>query len=792
MKSVAVLLPLTSRGGVEELEQSLQAFANSLSNTTFVERDRGGLSIKVFLGVDQDDQPLLSPGSDSEKLSLGEAVFSSLPGPPIATELFVFKHPKGSVCRIWRDLAGAAYDQGFELQVLLGDDVILRTPAWISAVIRTFEEIARERSVPLGFGCVALEDRTFPGFPSFPVLHRTHLEANGGEIFSGDFVNQDADPFLFAAYRRFGAARFARGAQLENRVGGAQAARYPKIPTEAWTLDLLDNTVERLDAFLASRGRQEQLGRQAQMGRPLSLDGVRRYRESESESEPDKWESSPVHIDAWSRRVVTLDFGVPSYRVDLRALERILTLEAMCTAPAGLDVTFILVIDNPGAAEATAELVRRHEGNPRVRIRSHAHNLGASAARNRILTESAAEWVLFLDDDVDPDPSILTACLEAIQRHAHVRGSTCTANDPEFDRDLAAPGPTEISDSSPTADHESEPSSAAALQKATKEQHRQYKDNPQAYASDSTIRNPARAPAPVVGFVGATTFPAPVGVFTAAVHLSGCAFFWNAAATWTSDAMPWGVTANLLVRRRHPDSVRFDPIFPKTGGGEDIDFCLQKAAGGGRFVPAPAIRAQHPWWRGGAPDFGRFFGWAVGDGALIPRYPQHTYRDSAPNSIELMGAAVLLAAALLALCLLGRILGQPVGRADVAWPAATLAALAALPAVVFSEILHDVIRYHLFEPRAYPFIPLGSRRRVLASMVGALIRIASESGRLYGLLRRGEFGPSLLLRRFDWFAGLWPPGIAEERRLRLRKFSLFVGVYALLLSPLRFGRRDSF
>jgi hypothetical protein len=49
--------------------------------------------------------------------------------------------------------------------------------------------------------------------------------------------------------------------------------------------------------------------------------------------------------------------------------------------------------------------------------------------------------------------------------------------------------------------------------------------------------------------------------------------------------MPWAVTANVAFVNT---AAQFDLRFPKTGGGEDIDYCLQVACG--RLVPVPQVR----------------------------------------------------------------------------------------------------------------------------------------------------------------------------------------------------------
>jgi GT2 family glycosyltransferase len=129
-------------------------------------------------------------------------------------------------------------------------------------------------------------------------------------------------------------------------------------------------------------------------------------------------------------------------------------------------------------------------------------NLGAAAARNRGLDESAAEWVLFLDDDVTPKEDTIEEYSRAIQGRA-----------PE----------------------------------------------------DT-----------VVGAIGLTSFPPPETLHTCAVTLSDVTYMFGIAGRLDKPA--WGVTANLLVRRPPKSVLRFrEDCFPKTGGGEDVDFCLRCA-----------------------------------------------------------------------------------------------------------------------------------------------------------------------------------------------------------------------
>lgn len=59
---------------------------------------------------------------------------------------------------------------------------------------------------------------------------------------------------------------------------------------------------------------------------------------------------------------------------------------------------------------------------------------------------------------------------------------------------------------------------------------------------------------------------------------------------------------------------------------------------------AAQAAVHHPLWNGGRRCYGRFFGWALGDGALIPMYPNLCYTNW-PCSAEACGLLLLVAAA---------------------------------------------------------------------------------------------------------------------------------------------------
>lgn len=91
--------------------------------------------------------------------------------------------------------------------------------------------------------------------------------------------------------------------------------------------------------------------------------------------------------------------------------------------------------------------------------------------------------------------------------------------------------------------------------------------------------------------------------------------------------------------RWHPD-LRFNLDFAKTGGGEDIDLCIQA---GHHLVATPRAKVLHPWRASRRQMWIRIFQWTASDGRLVGMYPQFTLRTlpTVPEWIMIMAAWAL-------------------------------------------------------------------------------------------------------------------------------------------------------
>ena len=604
----------------------LNAFAKSLSETSSAEQL---LLTECVVGVDIDD-PVFSTQEARQKICM------ILP----CKVLFVDIKPEnyGMVCRIWNQLARRARN---DFVVLLGDDVVLLDKGWQHRIVNKFHAIAKSTGLPFGAACVALRDVTFPGFPTFPVMHRWHIE-KFGVLIPKQFVNQGADPYLFELYSRFKAAAFEMTCRLENTIGGDNDARYKKHEIN-WRGQILRLSIMHLREFVGGK----------------NPDGI------------------------------CLDVVVPSYRTNnSKLLRHIARLRASVDAY----VRFWIVVDNPlpshlsevgTIANKLNEEQLEKDGNYFVNLISYGQNRGASHARNIGYNYSTADWVLFLDDDVIPDESILDAYIGALRRYP-----------------------------------------------------------------DAKV------------FVGLTELPACVNRWTEMLRTCNIMFFYGVARHMTHP--PWGVTANLMVRgSRHNPTIQFKNIYPKTGGGEDIDFVLQfknwyNKLGVNAVVGVPGAKAQHPWWNNGNLCYGQINGWAWGDSLCIKEWPQKTFLVF-PNWFECITFGVIPFT-----CFSGQF----------------AAGLRMMLAIAGLEHFFRMVRYSSLARNVVG--PKASFWRVIWVAFGAgTIPSAQEMVRVFALVRRLSLYS--LSRRVDWNDGQQPRFKLDVQFGSFLRFIAFTATCLLLV-----------
>ncbi len=252
------------------------------------------------------------------------------------------------------------------------------------------------------------------------------------------------------------------------------------------------------------------------------------------------------------------------------------------------------------------------------------------------------------------------------------------------------------------------------------------------------------------GFVGTSRFPDPVNLFTRGTVASDILTFWSIAETRRESG--WGITANLLVRRNAIGDVRFSQIFPKRGGGEDIDFCLRIVENTGMlFRTASRALVHHPWWDRGSPQYRRFARWAFGDGRLPQLHNRFRYYN-APNLVETLALGVPL-------LVLFSGLGMTNDTKPLEW----------LGLVGLAEFAVEIIRLGT----------KGTRKSgPLTSIEATLVRISNDIGRLAGNLKRTHFLG--FGERFDYFTT--GESIRYERKVACAKFLVFlIGTVLVML-----------
>ncbi len=148
-----------------------------------------------------------------------------------------------------------------------------------------------------------------------------------------------------------------------------------------------------------------------------------------------------------------------------------------------------------------------------------------------------------------------------------------------------------------------------------------------------------------IGFLGLINFPEANTNFTKAIKASGSMDIFNIATRKFSFA--WGATANTMIKRSAMSKIKFSKVYPKSGGGEDVDFFLRvrKQNNYKNFKTLPGAVVYHPWWKNEVIDFTRPFRYGKGNSHLGALNPEYTYYDFF-NTPEVLFLSLLAAIAL--------------------------------------------------------------------------------------------------------------------------------------------------
>ena len=169
-ETIAIGLPITSKGKtLNEMRRNLITLGKSLPSEA-----------RCYLVVDDSDDLL------SGKLN---AWFEHMIGSSVTKWVRTkTAHEAKSgvfpVYTVYNEIVKTAWRDGMEYFVLFGDDISVSCKEWLGCIKHEFAKLAKLASDRYGkdpdfwygFGTVSFRDTTSPGFPTFPIVHKRHLE----------------------------------------------------------------------------------------------------------------------------------------------------------------------------------------------------------------------------------------------------------------------------------------------------------------------------------------------------------------------------------------------------------------------------------------------------------------------------------------------------------------------------------------------------------------------------------------------------------------------------------------
>ena len=103
---------------------------------------------------------------------------------------------------------------------------------------------------------------------------------------------------------------------------------------------------------------------------------------------------------------LSIDVVIPSYNFNEKLIDRIKQIRI----PEGVIVKYFIVIDNPVLKLPAREI----EG---ITLIKNDENKGAHISRNVGIEAGNGEWILFLDDDIKPEPDLITKYYDMIKEN---------------------------------------------------------------------------------------------------------------------------------------------------------------------------------------------------------------------------------------------------------------------------------------------------------------------------------------------------------------------------------------
>jgi Glycosyl transferase family 2 len=262
-------------------------------------------------------------------------------------------------------------------------------------------------------------------------------------------------------------------------------------------------------------------------------------------------------------------------------------------------------------------------------------------------------------------------------------------------------------------------------------------------------------------FMGLTRFPAPHNLLTHAIVASDIPGAYSIAERTREP--PWGVTANLCVKARQ-SRVRFDLSSPRTGGGEDLDYCA-RARTHGVIKSTPGALAHHPWWSDGTRKaVWHILSWAEGEVLCVgkPHMREHVFW-TLPNGVETLVLFILTCP----------VLRYGVGMLHLEIVSVRFAL--SLITVAVCEIAWHASRIGPHRLR-HPMTE-SAWKALVVRCVAAILIMAQE---LVRLLQALDHSPFWILWRVDWHFGQMPHVVAGRKRDNALRFVLYVGLLIYL------------
>lgn len=229
--TICMMMPVTSRGILFDVRSGLKVTDLPLTSKflpSFFNTIEKNYQYRIYVAYDYGDLWFDNYANLEELFAFFKKMKSDSVALSFSVELktIILYGIDRRITAIWNTIANKAYKDGCDYFYPANDDFLIITDKWTSAAISALKAC----SVAPNFGIAVFRDISSCMYPTFHLVHRTHIKLNDEIYYPLPSHGAHQDPWIYSHYRGWDCAFFLKDYEVKNHIGINVNSRYEYGP----------------------------------------------------------------------------------------------------------------------------------------------------------------------------------------------------------------------------------------------------------------------------------------------------------------------------------------------------------------------------------------------------------------------------------------------------------------------------------------------------------------------------------------------------------------------------------